>query len=327
MKLVGMVRDIQPNAIRPTLELSFDSADRANFPQGDRVSVTLEIGGVIWHGTMRTDSSHPPYFHARLTTSDGQSSSTCTDELLKLGLAEKARLAFWQDRPGALRLEGIVDSGSWRPGNEPEIRKARSPSTSKPRGSSSPSGQRQVKPSASTSAGFPFEDRDAILELARAYWELISPREVIEERAFESEMIAERRRRALSKAMFVRLARWKSVRKTHDYEANSEAAVRIATANAFQADDDASALRSLISLDGVAVRTASAILHWLCPDRYPILDFRVLAALGEPEPSSYENPALYTRIADRVRALAARHALDLRTIDRALWAWDKARAS
>ena len=28
-------------------------------------------------------------------------------------------------------------------------------------------------------------------------------------------------------------------------------------------------------------------------------------------------------IAERVRSLAARHELDLRAIDRALWAWDK----
>jgi hypothetical protein len=78
-----------------------------------------------------------------------------------------------------------------------------------------------------------------------------------------------------------------------------------------------------MQLRGVALRTASAILHWMRPDRYPILDFRVVGALGKPEPSSYEDVDFYLKIAEEVKSLAQRHALDLRTIDRALWAWHK----
>lgn len=129
----------------------------------------------------------------------------------------------------------------------------------------------------------------------------------------------------MPKPLFVRLARWKSVRKTPDYESNTEAEVRAATSAAFAASDDAAAIQALTPLRGVALRTASAILHWMRPDRFPILDVRVLAALGVPEPPSYEDVRFYSTIAARIRALAEQHVLDLRTVDRALWTWDKLR--
>ena len=59
------------------------------------------------------------------------------------------------------------------------------------------------------------------------------------------------------------------------------------------------------------------------PDVYPILDFRVVGALGKPEPTSYEDINFYLGIAKEIRVLAERHGLDLRTMDRALWAWKK----
>ena len=62
------------------------------------------------------------------------------------------------------------------------------------------------------------------------------------------------------------------------------------------------------------------------PDLYPILDFRVVGALGKPEPASYEDIGFYLRIAKEIRVLAGRHGLDLRTMDRALWAWQKLQA-
>jgi len=61
----------------------------------------------------------------------------------------------------------------------------------------------------------------------------------------------------------------------------------------------------------------------MVPDRYPILDVRVLSALGEPEPRSFEAPAFYSRIADRIRRHAHDLRIDLRTLDRAMWTWDK----
>ena len=59
------------------------------------------------------------------------------------------------------------------------------------------------------------------------------------------------------------------------------------------------------------------------PDRFPILDEKVVLALDEEEPRSWEDVSFYTRIADRIRALARRHDLALRIVDRALWTWGK----
>ena len=59
------------------------------------------------------------------------------------------------------------------------------------------------------------------------------------------------------------------------------------------------------------------------PDLYPILDFRVVGALGKPDPRFYEDVDFYLAIAQEIKSLAQRHAIDLRVIDRALWAWQK----
>jgi hypothetical protein len=164
------------------------------------------------------------------------------------------------------------------------------------------------------------------LSLAERYWNLISSSEAAEERAFEKELPVARKQGFLSKSLFVRLARWKSVRQTPNYEANDEKSIETATARAFVATDERSAILALTQLSGIALRTASAILHWMRPEVYPILDFRVVGALGRAEPRFYEDIGFYLRISNEIRALAQRHGLDLRTIDRALWAWQKLRA-
>ena len=62
------------------------------------------------------------------------------------------------------------------------------------------------------------------------------------------------------------------------------------------------------------------------PDLYPILDSRVVGALGRPEPSTYEEVDFYLKVSNEIRSLAQRHGLDLRTMDRALWAWQKSQS-
>lgn len=152
----------------------------------------------------------------------------------------------------------------------------------------------------SSSTPFPFEDREAILRLADLYWNEISAADAAEERRFEEDFAQARALGYLSKDIFLRVARWKSKRQTPNYERNSEASIRSTSGEAMQATDDTIALSALMKLSGVALRTASAILHWLRPDRFPIFDFRVVAAFGEPESKSYEDFDLYARIAERV---------------------------
>lgn len=196
----------------------------------------------------------------------------------------------------------------------------------KTRALANPSGRRFTRGmnTEGISNAFPHDDRNAIIALADDYWNRISPRDRSAEHAFEHDFQETRGLRYLSKELFVRVAKWKSVRNTRRYESNPDEKIRAQTTVAFQADD-ATAINALRELDGVALRTASAILHWMRPDEFPILDYRVLAALGEPVPKSYEDVHFYTGIADRVKGLSRKHSLNLRTIDRALWTWDKLR--
>ena len=64
------------------------------------------------------------------------------------------------------------------------------------------------------------------------------------------------------------------------------------------------------------------MLHWVKPDEFPMLDFRVVRALGLDEPADWEDLDYYDAFADQVLALAKRLKVDLRTLDRALWAMD-----
>ena len=77
----------------------------------------------------------------------------------------------------------------------------------------------------------------------------------------------------------------------------------------------------LLGLPGVGVAVASVVLHFADPRRYPIYDVRVRAALRRvgvrrrfpPTPHGWE---AYVRT---LRALAVRHRVSLRTLDKALW--------
>jgi hypothetical protein len=320
----GYLLDIQPNQPRSTLALYFDAKHRSALPRGDHETIVLDLEGARWRATMNSaNANNAPYVHNSLIRDDG-TRCACTDVFQRLGLAEKAELEFELKDGNHFRLTRVADKGKWRPGNEPDERTART-------GGSSlrtlcPPLAVQRPPSGTGAITFPFENRREILRLADLYWSLITTSERIEERAFEQELPIARRQGFLTKALFVRLGCWKSRRQKPNYESNDEATVRAATARAFTATDARSALSALMQLRGVALRTASAILHWMRPDLYPMLDFRVVGALGRPEPSSYEDVEFYLAIANEVKSIAQRHSLDLRTIDRALWAWQKSQS-
>ncbi len=93
--------------------------------------------------------------------------------------------------------------------------------------------------------------------------------------------------------------------------ANSEAAVRAASRAAFAAEDDQSAITNLITLNGVGVAVASAVLAWCLPDRWPVIDrhaWRTLTMFGVLRSRSDRAPfrvADYTEYCDAVRPIAS----------------------
>jgi hypothetical protein len=71
----------------------------------------------------------------------------------------------------------------------------------------------------------------------------------------------------------------------------------------------------------VGIAVASVVLHFALPARYPVWDVRVRAALGglgrrRPFPPTSAGWVAYAAC---LRALARRHRVSLRTLDKALW--------
>ena len=73
---------------------------------------------------------------------------------------------------------------------------------------------------------------------------------------------------------------------------------------------------------GVEWATASVLLHLAYPERYPILDQRVLQALGVPQPSSYSF-LFWEVFVGAWLPLLEQSGVDGRTFDQALWQWSK----
>ena len=123
---------------------------------------------------------------------------------------------------------------------------------------------------------------------------------------------------------FLTVMRWKAGERTQSLcEENSETAVVEATRLALATTDERQRMRALTDLTGVALRSASALLHFARPKSYPILDFRALWSLGiDKRPRSYS----FTLWGDYVltcRSLAKEAGVSLRTLDRALWKYSK----
>lgn len=83
------------------------------------------------------------------------------------------------------------------------------------------------------------------------------------------------------------------------------------------------AIETLCGLKGVGIPVASAILTMVYPDRYTIIDFRALEALGIQRDDGEETVDFYLEYLATCRRLAQVHKIDLRTLDRALWQWSK----
>jgi hypothetical protein len=128
-----------------------------------------------------------------------------------------------------------------------------------------------------------------------------------------------------TRAEFIAVCGWKTRRSASKVAGNSAAAVGRATRSALAAGDEASRMEALLELDGVGVPTASTLLYFVFPDDYPILDVRALESLGVKGRSTY-TVGFWLHYLAACRDLAARHAVDLRTLDKALWQFSKERS-
>ncbi len=83
--------------------------------------------------------------------------------------------------------------------------------------------------------------------------------------------------------------------------------------------EDAYRMNCLTLLEGVSPVLASVILAFFDPRRYGILDVLVWKRLlGNPPPNLYQTQN-YTKLLVALRKTAAKHNLDVRTVDKALY--------
>lgn len=136
---------------------------------------------------------------------------------------------------------------------------------------------------------------------------------------------AARRRGYYTKPELVLICEWKTVRSKPRVAKNTEAFVEGITRAAFATEDESERMAALCALHGVHAPTASVLLHFAFPDRYPIIDWRALESLGERERATY--PIEYwLSYVDACRKLADEAGVAMRVLDKALWQHSRERA-
>jgi hypothetical protein len=111
----------------------------------------------------------------------------------------------------------------------------------------------------------------------------LSTEEAAETAALIRELQQARVRGYLTRNELEKVCRWKSARAIHLIKKNSTARTRTATRQALATRSERRRFEALMTLDGVSVPMASAILTLLDPRRYGVLDIRVwqlLYAMG-----------------------------------------------
>lgn len=123
------------------------------------------------------------------------------------------------------------------------------------------------------------------------------------------------------------IVRWKSSRSIGYFERNDREEVKHLVSDALNATSVSEKVEILTRLDGVQVRMASAILLFVNPDRFTVLDWRAWDVLHEngylpdemPDDPTVEDYLLYL---GACWAIANEYDVSLRTLDMALWAFD-----
>lgn len=124
---------------------------------------------------------------------------------------------------------------------------------------------------------------------------------------------------------FIEVCGWKTARSKSRVANNSEQDVIEATRLALSTTNEALRIWIPMALSGVQWATSSVLLHFGHRDRYPILDYRALEALGVSGQVAY-TIRFWNGYVSACRAIAEETGLGMRTIDRAMWQWSRERS-
>ena len=169
-------------------------------------------------------------------------------------------------------------------------------------------------------------------QLAELYWKEAGARErELEQAAFDAgEAI---RSGEYTLPNLETIVRWKSERVVHYLIGNSSESIKAALAVAASPDSSTSdAVKALIALRGIDISIASAILAAIYPERYAVLDYRALEALGHAR----HDVQFYAEYNESLKRLAECGIMTpqgnlpaptaLHALERALWQWSKSRS-
>jgi len=133
-----------------------------------------------------------------------------------------------------------------------------------------------------------------------------------------------RQRKYLTREEFIKIGLWKSKRQEKNYKSreNDDLTVREITEFAFKVKSERARIKSLTVLKGVSWPVASVILHFASPNKYPILDFRVIWSLGWEQPKQYDFN-FWQRYIKTLKSLAKQYKVSLRDLDKGFWEYSK----
>ena len=114
--------------------------------------------------------------------------------------------------------------------------------------------------------------------------------------------------------------KWSGGRTRNLCELNSSAEVEEISTASFAAESERFRIGALLSLSGVGWPMASVILHFTFPVRYPILDVRAMRTVNGSTHYTFQKWQKYTKLC---RDSAMKHDVSMRTLDKALWAFDR----
>lgn len=115
---------------------------------------------------------------------------------------------------------------------------------------------------------------------------------------------------------------WKSSRRIKLIAQKSDSEIADALSLALCAKEPRSAFGVLMGLHGVGAPMASAILTAMDQDKYTVIDYRALEALGVQDFDTDLNFYIEHYFPECKR-LASETQISLRTLDRALWSWSR----
>lgn len=126
------------------------------------------------------------------------------------------------------------------------------------------------------------------------------------------------KRGEMTKEELLDVQRWKSQRRITLLNDKSDSEIRAITREAFGATDDWKKISLLTDLRGMGVPRASVVLHLYDKKPFPMADRYAKKSIDF---SGSYTKSFWRSYCEFTRDIAKRNGFNMRTLDRALWAW------